>query len=188
MITELEHRERQIVADENYNSGNNILKPVLGYIVEKYKNETADAMSAVDDMLRKYMGKFILLGFDTLYLATELFQWDYDVYMVVESKSLQKRVLKAAQDLAFFPKEVLVYNFYKDIPQARVCVASDKLQAIVQDSDKYKWLDLVTSRCEELILAENEGVLESLRLSERYKVNHIKSSNANSYLSLEKKQ
>jgi hypothetical protein len=164
--------------DERYQKANSITKPVLAYILEEYKNEPADALSGMDDFLRRYMGIFLVLGIELLPLAIELSQWDYDVHFVVEDRKYLPDIEEAVSKHAGVIKRVVVADYFKDVPQARVCVA-------YADSDDVGWYEMLAGRCNEALLIADDSRDWSQFLSP-LKRKLIKETDERSYIAIRK--
>ena len=179
MIDETELRNR--VDDEKYQDANTLTKPILAYILDRYKNEVGDAMDSMDDWVKKYMGKFLLLGKDLTPLGIELSQWDYEVFMQVKNSGEVGFVRQAAQRQAGFFKDIIVEDYKLNVPKSRVCIT------FARYNDVYRWFNFLVKQSEEvLLIADNKRDWKTY-LTSKYETKLIKEMDEKSYISIKRK-
>jgi hypothetical protein len=127
----------------------------------------------------------VVMGYGSLPIAIELSQWTYPIIYIAQSEKEASQVKIDIEHQAGFFNDLIVTDWYKDIPQARICIFTGLLGHLHTTRQIYKWLDLMLRRVDTIVCAEHTVFRDWKKILEkRYNVKGLW-YNRNQYTFLE---
>ena len=168
--------------DEEYQRLNSLTKPILYHIISKYENRPTDSMDIMEKWMRKYSGEFLFLGSESIPLAIEISQWGYNTHIALSDDSFLESINLTLDRHASQVRDLLVYDYFEDIPECTVAVSTNVLN-ILNDSDSKRWMGRVLKRADEALVTVR-NTKDWCSFFKKYKVNILQQDNVQTCLRL----
>lgn len=113
-------------------------KDLWVYIIEKYKNEASTSIVGLGDLVVSPL--------------IELSQWDYHITYVSNTYMKKLGAEKFFDRQAGMIERTYSFDFLNDVPTANI-ITFIGIAEYLDDRSLFRWLDLLTRRCSEIIFA-----------------------------------
>lgn len=135
------------ITDEAYYASVAIHDPLWRYIIQRYDKEIYDHQN---------IAPITVLGYRSVPVAIELTQWGYEVSILTNKLEDFIRAKKDCEIQAGSPKQLLFFNFEKNVPRGCVICFVGIIDTFKDDRQIISFLDLCLRRHREVVCAVKE--------------------------------
>lgn len=147
------------ITDEQYYATVAIHDPLWRYVISHYDAEIYDHLNTAP---------VAVLGYRSLPVAIELTQWGYDVTILTRTLGEFRKAQKDCVIQAGSPKEILYFDYTKNIPRVCVVCFIDVISDFEDESRIFTFLDLCLRRSREVVCAVRDDRDWKELLSRKY--------------------
>lgn len=131
-----------MLKDEEYKKTNYEHRKLWGYIVNHYKKEAQCPI--------------VVAGYDSIPIAIELSQWGYPITFLTDSLEGVKKARKDCQTHAGTFKELLHFEFGKNVPRSRLVTFLGILEQM-EDDEIPDFISMLLRRSQEVVCSVRVG-------------------------------